>query len=491
MNRAAKFQNKVYEAVLESETDFAGWRASVRDAIAADIAPANLYWKIAGRNETLDLEERSALSRALVEPRIAINKSFLSQLKTALLHNDRGRFDLAYKLVYRSQFEKNCYLNPADGDVKRLRELASAVRRDIHKMHAFVRFRKTGVKDGREQFVAWFEPEHHITSAVAPFFRNRFTGMDWLIVTPEMSISWDGENITYGPGGDKKDAPSEDAVVEEWQTYYANIFNPARLKLDAMRSEMPLKYWKNLPEARIIPSLVKASGKRTNDMITRRRGGLSFKPDSPESGALNPRTLDELYRMLAAQNDWPIENFSSKLIKGEGPSNAAIMFIGEQPGDTEDQSDRLFVGPAGQVLNAAMAKAGIDRQTVFLTNAVKRFKYVTRGKQRIHQTPTASDIKYYRWWVEQELQLVQPKLVVAMGATAAASILGKRVNISRYRGTVMPIRGNQKLLVTAHPSYVLRIPDDAGRKVEFGKLLRDLELANQFVNPQPISVNGL
>ena len=191
-------------------------------------------------------------------------------------------------------------------------------------------------------------------------------------------------------------------------------------------------------------------------------------------------SLDELYTALSLQNDWPREKFSEKLLKGEGPSNADVMVIGEQPGDREDQLGQLFVGPAGQVLDKALTEAGIDRQSIFLTNAVNRFKYVRRGKRIIHQTPGAADIKYYRWWVEQEQLLVQPKLIVAMGSTAAASIFGRKIAVSRYRGTVMPFRGEQMLPVTVPPDYLLRIPDEAGRQIEYQKFRRDLELIKLF-----------
>ncbi|MGB5725197.1 MAG: UdgX family uracil-DNA binding protein, partial [Parasphingorhabdus sp.] len=185
--------------------------------------------------------------------------------------------------------------------------------------------------------------------------------------------------------------------------------------------------------------------------------------------------------MLEQQTDAPSEKFSDRLVRGTGPDDAKIMIIGEQPGDQEDRQGRPFVGPAGQLLDRALEQAGIDRQKTFLTNAVKRFKFTPRGKRRIHETPNVGEINYYRWWVEQEIRLVNPGLVVALGATAARCLIGKPVKISRHRGEILPATDGRSSLITVHPSYLLRIPDEQGRQVEFAKFVRDLQLAAEFM----------
>ncbi len=135
----------------------------------------------------------------------------------------------------------------SDPDVARAVAMAKSVRRDAHKMKAFVRFRRVEREDGTEAYVAWFEPDHHVLEATAPFFVRRFATMRWSILTPSASAHWDGEQLTIGAGAGRRDAPADDQLEAFWRTYYASIFNPARLKVKAMRAEMPKKYWRNLP----------------------------------------------------------------------------------------------------------------------------------------------------------------------------------------------------------------------------------------------------
>ncbi len=151
---------------------------------------------------------------------------------------------------------------------------------------------------------------------------------------------------------------------------------------------------------------------------------------------------------------------------GEGPDDAALMIVGEQPGDQEDLAGKPFVGPAGQVLDAALEAAGIERREIYVTNAVKHFKYVQRGKRRLHQSPTAKEIDICRWWHEAERAIVKPKVVLALGASAARAMLGKTVSISKARGQPMVLEDGSELWVTAHPSYLLRLDGDAKAEQE-------------------------
>ncbi len=462
---------------LASEADLAGWRAAARGLLLADIVPAGVDWGVG--SDTLFGGQSSAIPPPS-GTKAVISKELLKEIETALLHGDPERFALAYRIVHRAQSQPKIHQNPADPDMHRLRALAKSVRRDIHKMHAFVRFRKIATAaDGRESFVAWFEPDHHITAAVALFFRNRFAGMNWLIVTPEASIAWDGVTLVTGPGGAKSDVPQDDAVEDEWKTYYSAIFNPARLKTKAMMAEMPAKYWKNLPEAALIPGLTRGAEARMQAMIEQSQpADISIKPvHAPIETRGGFDSLEALYAALAEADDWPREGFSGRLVAGEGPAGAPIMFVGEQPGDEEDWVGRPFVGPAGQLLDRALASAAIDRSEAYVTNAVKRFKFVQRGKRRIHAKPGNDVIEYYRWWLEQERAIVAPQVIVALGASAARALTGKTLTISRTRGQLIDYPGGAKLLVTVHPSYLLRLPDGAGQKVELEKFVRDLAMA--------------
>jgi DNA polymerase len=168
--------------------------------------------------------------------------------------------------------------------------------------------------------------------------------------------------------------------------------------------------------------------------------------------------------------------YATQTVFGEGPLDATIMFVGEQPGDQEDLAGRPFVGPAGAIFDAALEKAGIDRSTVYVTNAVKHFKFVLRGKRRIHNKPDADEITACRWWIEHERELIRPPLTVALGATAARSLVGKVVTISKVRGEPLRLADGSECWVTVHPSSILRAPDEAARNEGKRLFLRDLKL---------------
>jgi uracil-DNA glycosylase family protein len=166
---------------------------------------------------------------------------------------------------------------------------------------------------------------------------------------------------------------------------------------------------------------------------------------------------------------------ATQTVFGEGPLDAAIMFVGEQPGDQEDLAGRPFVGPAGAVFEEALEKAGIDRKTVYVTNAVKHFKFVARGKRRIHNTPDAGEIQACRWWLGHERELIRPALTVALGGTAARSLVGKVVTIGKVRGAPLTLEDGSECWVTMHPSALLRIPDRERRHEERTKFVADLK----------------
>jgi uracil-DNA glycosylase family protein len=175
----------------------------------------------------------------------------------------------------------------------------------------------------------------------------------------------------------------------------------------------------------------------------------------------------------------PLYKDATQTVFGEGPAPAPLMLVGEQPGDKEDLAGLPFVGPAGQVLNKAMEEAAVDRDKVYVTNAVKHFKFLLRGKFRLHQKPVTPEIRACRPWFERELDLVQPRLVVAMGATAVQSVFGKAMPIGRNRGRVMEMPGGIRAIITMHPSYLLRIPEPDRKEEEYRRFVEDLRLARE------------
>jgi uracil-DNA glycosylase len=173
---------------------------------------------------------------------------------------------------------------------------------------------------------------------------------------------------------------------------------------------------------------------------------------------------------------------ASQTVFGEGPAGAPIMFIGEQPGDQEDIIGRPFVGPAGQLLDRAMEAAGIDRRTIYITNAVKHFKFTPRGTRRIHQPPDAGEIQICRFWLDAERVRLRPRLLVLMGGSGARAVLGRAVTVTRERGHPIRLDDGQLAFITVHPSYLLRIPDGAGKEREYQAFVQDLMAVRELMD---------
>jgi DNA polymerase len=196
---------------------------------------------------------------------------------------------------------------------------------------------------------------------------------------------------------------------------------------------------------------------------------------------MSTSSLDTLRQEAADCRACHLWKDATQTVFGEGPQAAQVMLVGEQPGDREDLAGKPFVGPAGQMLDRALEQAGIDRKKVYVTNAVKHFKFVPRGKIRLHQKPTTPEIKACRPWYERELTSIKPDLVVAMGATAAQSVFGKITPITKNRGRLIDLDDGIKALVTVHPSYLLRLPDADARAREYERFVEDLKIAAELL----------
>jgi DNA polymerase len=457
-------------ARLAAEDDFDGWRTVARTMALARIRPEQVTWQVG--DAVADLFAGipdEPLLEAPAGAAFSVPRAFLDLAETAILHADPERFALLYAMLVRLREQPRLIDDRADPMLRRIEELAKAVRRDIHKMHAFLRFRSVIEADGGERYVAWYEPEHHIVRANAGFFVRRFATMRWSILTPEATIHWDGETLTEGPGAIRADAPEGDPTEAIWQTYYASIFNPARLKIGAMLKEMPRKYWKNMPETALVPGLIAGAQARESAMISTGKSAARAAP-----GGNATLALDALREEAVSCRRCPLWKPATQTVFGEGPADAALLFVGEQPGDQEDLAGRPFVGPAGQVFDRAMAEAGIDRATTYVTNAVKHFKFEPRGKRRIHAKPGSGEIEACRWWIDQEREIIRPALTVALGATAAQSLLGKAVTISRVRGRPIALADGSEAWVTVHPSFLLRIPEEDRKAEEYARFVADL-----------------
>jgi DNA polymerase len=247
---------------------FEEWREQARGLLASRVPPEEVLWSDTVQEASLFAGAQEAPPCGPV-PKVPV--AFLDLARRVAAHKDARRWGALYRVLWRLTHggERHLLAVATDPEVRQLQLWCKAIGRDIHKMHAFVRFRLVATDEatGREQFVAWFEPEYRIVRLAAGFFEKRFAGMDWSILTPHECAHWDGSRLHFSPGVPRSAAPDEDALDELWRTYFRSIFNPARLKVRAMQSEMPKKYWKNLPEAPLIAGLISESSGRVEKML--------------------------------------------------------------------------------------------------------------------------------------------------------------------------------------------------------------------------------
>jgi probable DNA metabolism protein len=459
----------MHSITLSSETDFDGWRKAARALVLNDVRPWDVKWQV----QPEPFEPVTPALEAL-EGTFSIPAKFVALAKSAILNRDPERFAILYRLLWRLKANHDLLTIATDPDVSLLTAMAHAVQRDAQRMQDAVRFREVG-REQKAHYVAWFEPEHHIVEATAPFFASRFADMPWSILTPDVCAHWDGHAVSFTEG--LTEAPGADRLEETWRRYAADVFNPARLK--AMGAEAPRKSWskspRNLTEASMIKPVIA-------DAMTEPHTPQSEpEPSMKRNSAASTESIAALREAAATCRACPLWKEATQTVFGEGPQHAKVMLVGEQPGDKEDLAGHPFVGPAGQMLDRALEEAGIDRKKVYITNAVKHFKFLARGKIRLHQKPNTPEIKACWQWYQRELASIKPELVVAMGATAAQCVFGKITPINKNRGRLIDLDEGLKALVTVHPSYLLRLPDEDAKAAEYARFVDDLKIAADFL----------
>lgn len=492
---------------LANQTDFEGWRDAARNCLMQGIAPENIEWRVGqesgGLFDTPELLTDAAQSQQseplfvhlpsiqLAAKQYKVPRDFIELCRKAILHSDPARFGLLYRLLWRLQQEPKLLQVSFDADVARVQAMVKAIRRDLHKMKAFVRFREIEMDGEESEFVAWFEPSHHIVQASAPFFTGRFTNMRWSILTPEISMHWDGEKLGYGAGASKADAPAQDDGEELWRSYYRSIFNPARLKVSAMQAQMPKKYWRNLPEAPLIAGLIANSTQRMDSMIeaapTEPQRKIpkyvaprhNLQPDTNVGETQAMAALRHLNEQMLAL-DFPLAVHATQALLGTGTVPASIMLLGEQPGEQEDLAGQPFIGPAGKLLDQALQEAGLQRQALYVTNTLKHYKFKLQSTRRVRMLPGLGDIRMYLPWLQGEIAIVQPQVVVALGTVAAHAITGAAMEMEANRGKQFALADGRQALVTYHPSYVLRSEDAAEKQQRYLRMVADLKLAMEI-----------
>ncbi|MCQ0968864.1 UdgX family uracil-DNA binding protein (plasmid) [Paracoccus sp. TK19116] len=469
----------MYRVTLPQLGFAAVWRDAARNLASHDVPPEDIEWlRGDGGGGLFDHEPLPEGDGPL---KVVATKPLIDLLETVICHSDPESRALAYRALSRHQNDRGAIANPADPLTDKLHDMAKSVRRDIHKMHAFVRFRELEAEGERRSFAAWFEPTHWSVERGTPFFAKRFGDMDWLIATPQATAIFKDGALRFAPPPETRPDLPDDASEALWGTYFRNIFNPARVKISAMKSEMPVKYWKNLPETRLIPEMLADAEGR----VERMRAAMPTDPPKRSAKILErlaaapmpdmPDSLEEAGQAARACTRCHLCEAATQTVWGEGDPDARLMIVGEQPGDHEDLQGRPFVGPAGTLLREIMADAGVG--PVWLTNAVKHFKFQPRGKRRMHQSPDRTEIEHCQWWLGLERRFIQPQLTVALGASAAYALTGNARPLTPRRGTIETARDGGPVLISWHPSYLLRLRDAAQAEDARGQLRADLSRA--------------
>ncbi|GEN61060.1 uracil-DNA glycosylase [Acetobacter nitrogenifigens DSM 23921 = NBRC 105050] len=438
----------IYAPSLPERGTFVAWRNVARLLMSHHVPPDDIDWS--GRP---GLFTPRAIPEAVGPHNVNVTKNFLKLSESVVWNSDPERFAFLYKALWRLRLRDGDPLSQSDVLGRRLHLLAKSVGRDIHKMHAFVRFHELP-SPGRRRFAAWFEPEHYILEPGSHFFMKRFADMDWMIATPRLTARFEGGVISYHTGGRKPPLPA-DASEELWATYFANIFNPARIKMNAMRSEMPKKYWKNLPETRLIPSMLAEAEERVARM--REAGASASRPgaaiistryrNSMEKIEENPKNLKDAKRSSRQCRRCSLCEMATQTVWGVGPENASLMIVTDQPGDREDLTGELLDGEFGAALRELTTGAGFDFSEIYVTTAVKHFKFRPEDGRRIPLAPDRAEIEHCLWWLDMELAFVRPRLVLALGTAPVIALISDGNALELRRGAFETGRHGGRVMI--------------------------------------------
>jgi DNA polymerase len=434
---------------------FEDWRHAARPLLFGGVCAEEIDWRCGPSVSAEGVEDQGSAE-------LRLPRALFGLLEAVAHFRDPGRWELMYRLAWRALHENRRLLeDQADLDVRSAQAMERAVNRECHKMHAFVRFREVEREGGAKAYFAWFEPEHEILRRAVSFFTKRFTNMEWTIATPDGAAVWERGALRFLDAPALAKRPTQDALESLWRTYYRSICNVSRIAPGAMQREMPQRYWRNLPETAEIPRLVRDGA----ELFYKRHS------EADEAALSMARAVQDALARLPAAGEGAaacrrceLWRNATQAVSGEGPSNARIMLVGEQPGDEEDLRGKPFVGPAGKVLDQALDAAGLIRGKLYVTNAVKHFKWEPRGRRRLHRRPDVREISACNVWLQREIDSVRPVVIVALGASAVRALTGATASIGSSRGAALAHASGAQVVCTYHPSAILRAePGEATR----------------------------
>ena len=440
--------------ILRGELDWDGWRAATRALVRAGVPPEAVSWQI-DPTAAAAPPDGAPPGGAPPDGVFAVPRALVALAAQVIQARDPARFALLYRLIWRAHAGVPVLQDLGDPDLAAARRLALAVRAEAHRMRALIRFLPSA---DASRMLGWYAPAHFVLAANAPVFARWYRDAAVSILTPEAGAHWDAAGLRLGPGVDPALLPDDAALLATWAAFGAD--------------------------------LLAAAGPPHSGIPAAENFGETPRPlDRPPLGPVVPGgygPADPALRAAAIEaagcRRCALAGPATQTVFGEGPAAARVMFIGEQAGDLEDVIGRPFVGPAGQKLDQALEEAGIDRRRVWISNAVKHFKFLAQGipgssgRRRLHQTPEAPELEACRFWLDVERVRLRPALLVLLGATAARAVLGRPVTIRRERGRVQRLAGGEDALVTVHPSFLLRVPDAAAQAREYAAFVADLRV---------------
>lgn len=471
------------------EPTFAAWRRAAREALREGIEPLSVEWiEAEGEGEAektatprtrpfLDKTTLGAETPLLARPTPAIPRDLLVQLKTAACHRSDDRWTLLYRILWRWTQGERGVIELHDPDGALLAQRVEAIERATAELVLGTLFRRRDPSMGPPEFVGWYEPHHDLLERAATEFAADMGNSTWMLATPRGAAFWNGMLLRIGrPAAEEyieaehalpASAMTGEAVTSEpaealWLAWYANVVN-------AQPAPVPLRYWRTPPAGPPLP--VHLARERTR-LGARGAAVHVAQPPPIEISALTP-PLREPNGPLATCRRCGLWRNAKQAVAGIGPAHAAIMALGEQPGEYENQHGEPFGGAAGQLLDTVLARAGVERAALYLTYAVKHYKWeiATEARaiprqpgaqresgQRVHRAPERSEVEACGYWLDEELTQVAPRVVVTLGPTALKALTGAHVNLSEYLGLTIAHRG-RLIVPTWHPSYALRTAD--------------------------------
>ncbi|MBM4254056.1 MAG: DUF4130 domain-containing protein [Deltaproteobacteria bacterium] len=468
--------------------DFVSWRQEARRLLSEGVHPDDVSWVPAGEEQgrlmfaaeapTEDCDDVHEAKHSEKKGAIArVPRAFMEAAELAAVHREPRRWQVLYRILWRLNHGEPHLLNiEVDDDVMLLTRMAKAVGRDIHKMHAFVRFRKVMGADpevpDEPVYIAWHCPDHAIFRLAVPFFVRRFRTMTFAILTPDGSAYWDKQHLEYGPGVPEGMAPRlEDELETLWCSYYGAIFNPARIKTKAMKKEMPVRHWRTLPETALIGELLASSEARVAQML--KDQPTSAQPFVPRDAS----DLGVLKEAATRCSGCKLCERAQSLVFGKGPAHARIVIVGEQPTDLDDRRTEPFSGPERAILESALTAAGVRLDDVYLTHALKHFKHQETNGIRQYKKPEPRDVAACRPWLAAELQLIKPEIIICLGSSAALSVLGRMIRLADERGKQLQSTWSTRTFVTENVAAVLNIKDEDERASAVTRFFTDMNTA--------------